>query len=539
MSQKSYNRKQERTAKSKKPTPPSAPISPKRYLKKFIPSNIYPILLIFALLWIFAGVIYSDVFYMSEQSSFFAFNKMQMRFILQQPFGAVAVIGRFALLSFHYPWLGSFIFSFLLTAITILTTYVFRLKKYWRIIAVLLPFGFILWLLALGLSICYNHEPSVVFSIPIVAFILLLLLSVIRYIFNRRRHIKQVSSFENKHSFWAFNATIIALSCVVYFMAIFSNQNVRLTCQMQRQMLQQDWQGMVKTALKSSHPTRAIAAYYAIALTQTDQICDRLFDLSYNYKDMGLRTRDGLYDTGTNYYQSDCCFYSGLLCTSYHFAMERMVSDGPTIYMLKRLALCAMLNGENNLSKKYLEILRTVPFEQNFVDQVQPLIGDAKSINNNSEYKHIVQLIPMVNTFEQVFQAPIFIGYNVVITTGRSMAALQNSIAACLYAKDMEQFALHVQPLAGSNYIPRSVSDAVTMQQTKNQKLAQSFPADQWGIQQLNSFLLEAKNYSTDRESGRDKLFKQFRNYYPYYYYFENLPTNKEGADKKEKGGVN
>ena len=55
-------------------------------------------------------------------------------------------------------------------------------------------------------------------------------------------------------------------------------------------------------------------------------------------------------------------------------------------------------------------------------------------------------------------------------------------------------------------------------------------------------FVKEAKPYLRDeKDEGRKLLSKDWQNYYPYYLYFENIPTEEqvEEQEKQEKGGVN
>ena len=75
--------------------------------------QFYPLL--FLLLWLFCSVIYGDVFYMSQQTSYFAWDKTLMSFILSQDWGWLYAAGRFLLLGFHYPLLGGCLLALMLT----------------------------------------------------------------------------------------------------------------------------------------------------------------------------------------------------------------------------------------------------------------------------------------------------------------------------------------------------------------------------------------------------------------------------------------
>ena len=56
---------------------------------------------------------------------------------------------------------------------------------------------------------------------------------------------------------------------------------------------------------------------------------------------------------------------------------------------------------------------------------------------------------------------------------------------------------------------------------------------------QYNQFVRTASPYIKDKKKGREKLSDKFRNYYPYYYFFENLPEDAPQHAEREKGGVN
>lgn len=113
--------------------------------------------------WIFAAILYGDVFYMAEQYSLFAFDQQIMEFILDQPGGKLYWFGRLLLLSYHEPWIGGFLMPVLLTGTVCLVRKSFALQGKWEWIS-LLPSILVLWyLIQKGQNLYYQQEPSVVF----------------------------------------------------------------------------------------------------------------------------------------------------------------------------------------------------------------------------------------------------------------------------------------------------------------------------------------------------------------------------------------
>ena len=138
---------------------------------------------------------------------------------------------------------------------------------------------------------------------------------------------------------------------------------VRIVTTMQTQMLEQDWQGMVKTAHRNPDLSyRAIAAYYAISLVQTGEVCNRMFDIRLDYDDPYIHNFEGAETNGNNYYIPDCDLYAGLVQTCIHHAMENMTMNGPNLHALKLLTKCALLKGEWKVAEKYLCVLHRFLF---------------------------------------------------------------------------------------------------------------------------------------------------------------------------------
>lgn len=354
--------------------------------------------------WIFAAILYGDVFYMAEQYSLFAFDQQIMEFILDQPGGKLYWFGRLLLLSYHEPWIGGFLMSVLLTGTVCLVRKSFALQGKWEWIS-LLPSILVLWyLIQKGQNLYYQQEPSVVFLWPLAVFILAALISIaFHFIAGKPSHPVSPSR-------WGQGI------CGVLFLGLYlytwtGKENERITASMQRAYQEQNWDKMIQQARQAKQPTRSVAAYHAIALLQTGGLLNNLLDIPYQYPDLGLINRGGLPDDGTDLYLSDCCLSSGLVNTAYHQAMERMVIDGPSCYTLKQLFFCSLLNEEYALANKYLYLLQQVPFESDFVRKYMPLVANPKGILEQPFFNRILALKPKNDSFEQSYRSPLFIGY--------------------------------------------------------------------------------------------------------------------------------
>lgn len=495
--------------------------------------------LMFASLWIFCSWVYGSVFHLSQQTSYFAWSETLMRFLLQQPFGWLYAAGRLLLTTFHYPALGGLVLALLLSACSWLVQRIFRLSGWWRVIPALLPFAFLAYFVSLDYSINYHRETSALMAFPFAALVVLSIVYGIEKL--GARHRTEKGKEPKKGALAGSMAVVVAFAALTAFSLVWRD-GLRRTCTMMRQLEQSDYEGMIDAALASKHPSRSVAAYHAVALAQTGQLETRVFEIPYKYPRMQVREMDGQYSDGVPVYSLDADFYAGFPNEAYSSCMENMVKIGPQIFLLKRLARAAMVNGERRLCWKYLQIIDRNPFEHEFVRKHKEYINNMQAVRNNPEYKHIYDKMPVHDQFAQIYRKPLFLGYNVRLMEGRSIEALHASLVALLYTKDLDGFLMRAS-LIGNTTMPEYYQQAVVLKSLSDGSVMSSFPAIDRTRQMavLRSFVGMAKPYlKSNQEEGRKLLKDGWTDYYPYYMYFENLtPEHADQAENKEKGGVN
>ena len=502
-----------------------------------------PYILQFVALWIFASFIYGDVFYISEQFCIFAFDETIMRSVFEQSFGYLLCFFRFVLLSFRFPVFGGALLALILTAASWLAAYVISSKRPSTWITVIPSFMILFFLENKGINIYYQREPSIIFAIPLVYFLIVFVAALSKRLYTRKSISNPFLCNGISGKAFAYQGGLIVLlfACITIY-AWTLQQNTLLTARLQRQLQEKDTQGMIETALKARQPSRSVAAYYAIALSRANLLTENLFDIPFQYPDEKITNIEGLKDVGTEIYVEDCNFYAGLINSAYHSAMERTVVDGVTIYRLKRMTLCAIMNDEKALARKYMHILSKVPFESDFIETYSPMIENHNLVKADEELNSLLETIPPVNDFEQNYKEPIFLGYNIALTRGNSTKALYNSLAACLYTKLMPNLIERTQPLAGGS-LPSSVEEALMIYSIRNPDILNQFQISPMANERLQSFIMEAtKHKGMEKEEVAKTIWKDFAGYYPLYFYYENIPEkaeNKENQDKEKKGGVN
>ena len=509
--------------------------------RKFLP------LLFFVITWIWASWWMGDVGRIARERSFFTTDPTVMHFLWQQSFGILWIAGRALLTLFRWPWLGGAVVAAMLSVGSWLLGYSLCLRPRWQWISYLPAAVWMSWVAWSGFELYFLHESGLHLGILILGFGVAAILSFIRFLLMKTRKPSAQPTPTASLSNWKAAAGILlvcAFCAVPFTITTLRHPYLRPVTRMEVQMLHQDWQGMAETARQ--HATlsyRPLAAYYAIALTRTGRLADDLFKIRLDYDSLYVRSYNNIPNNGTNYYQTDCNYHAGLFRVAEHNAMEMLTMEGPSLYSLKHLTRLALLHGDYNLARKYLDIIALAPFESAFVQKYEAMLPPNPSdelVAADPEFAAVRMTEPISDCFENQFQQPSFLGYTAVLLEGRSMQALQLSLMANLYSKRMPDFLLRCEPLLGQT-LPTSIAEGIVTQVPKEPAILKAFPNLEMDAQRFMFFLQNIQTYLKDRPGYARQLFDEYKGYYPYYYFFGNLKAThkRDDADIPSKAGVN
>ena len=518
-----------------------------------------PVLLVFFLLsWIWAAWYYGSVFHISREYSFWVADTRIMEFVLCQPYGILRYIGRAMLQLYKYPWLGGLLLALMLTAVSWLTGYCFRIKNYeLRIKNYLGSLRFLPALIYIavvtyhGLDVFFEARTGFIFGIPLVALVVLCIWAVILYSFKKTPRPPlggETVGSGTANAKWlplkgaggALLVIILAFAAIIGFDQ-WKRPYVRVICGLLDMEYKQDWAGIQKLARANAvMSNRPMACSYAISLVQTGQIAERMYDIRLDYDSLHVHGMDWKHNNASCLYVPEGNYYGGFMEPAMRACMEQMVMTGPTIRVLKLLTKCALMREEWELADKYLTVLRRVPFEGAFCKKYEPMVRRLDLVNAEPEMALIRLTEPIHDSFENQYQQPLFMGYNLMLIEGRSREALINSLCVCLYTKLMPQFIERLEPLIGTTP-PSIIMDGIMLAENKNPGIMQHFTGFNFRQPQLQGFLESTRPYMKDRPGFAYELFPKYKGYYPYYYFFGNLKATKKGYTSlsSSSSGVN
>lgn len=500
------------------------------------------VMVFFFLVWIWAGFWYDDVFLMAREYSFFAFDRLLMHPVWEQPYGSLWLVGRALLVLFAWPWMGGFVLAVILALMSWLTGCLFRLSVRWRFLQYIPALCYLYILTWTGFDAYVFAEPGRILGIPFCMMLILALQVGFLRTFTHR-HLPwiwkcQADEIGRWNGVWTGLVLLAVVGAGLYGNLV--RPEVRVTARLQCLMWNRQWNEMSRTAEEWKGSCRPVAAYHAVALVRNGRLLDDLFKVRYDFQPIHLTSRKGAPSIGREIYEADCNFHAGLIQAACRNDMEQMTLDGISTVRLRRLVRCALLRGETNLALRYLLVLSRQPFEDKFVACYRQLAAHPEQLRKDPELGDIMETEPLEDQFESAFMRPLFIGYYLGMKQARNRKSHDMATAASLYARMLPLFLYRAAAYAESGYYPPVVADALGMMKAGNVPAAASFTHVE---AQTGRYVNFARTFSgTDTLAIYRQAIRQFddyKGYYPYYYYFGHPEKDETDLQEQEKGGIN
>ncbi|MCD8235539.1 MAG: DUF6057 family protein [Prevotellaceae bacterium] len=273
-------------------------------------------------------------------------------------------------------------------------------------------------------------------------------------------------------------------------------------------------------------PTRLQVLFTRLALYKLGRAADELFrypdgDTPYNAQRVHQYLR--LIGGHSLYY------HYGKLNYSYRWCMEDMVEYGKRPEYLKYMLRCAVMNGEQELARKYADMLRSNPFCKDFVSRYY--------VSPSSEVKKEFADIEKLLNYETLLDGDgglieVYLLNSYALMEGGTREMVDLSLLSCLILKDIDGFwprFFRLLPTFPDGQIPRHYQEAALLfSQLKQSVDISRLPIDE-EVRTRFERLVEASanNSQYGDEYNRSALRSSFGDTYWYYYFFTTgLKTN-------------
>lgn len=199
--------------------------------------------------------------------------------------------------------------------------------------------------------------------------------------------------------------------------------------------------------------------FYNYALAESDQLCDRMFRgrQDFGYNALILPWGDVHLDRGAYFY-----YAVGLANEAHRWAYEEMTVYGYRSGNLKMLAKTSLINGDYQMAKKYLNILKQTIYYRKWAKDFLKLADNPELIDSHPELGAKRKLLPKSNFFVQ-FNEPQNNLPLILEGDPGNRKAFEYYMAGLLLTKNVEEAVANIKKMKAMGYtkIPRHLEEAV------------------------------------------------------------------------------
>ncbi len=308
----------------------------------------------------------------------------------------------------------------------------------------------------------------------------------------------------------------------------FKDENFHRELAMQHCVDQRDWTGALQEAARQQdEPTRAVVMLKNLALSRLGRQGSDMFlykNGSKRYEaPFGMRTM--LVVGPLMYYQYGMANYCSRLST------EMGVEFGWRAEYLKLLAKCAILNGEQQHARKYLNILKQTMNFDDWAQQAQGLVGDSAAIAADPEMGIVKRMMHYDNNLssDQGFVERFLMNTLANSRYKGDPLFQEQALLATLWTKNIPQFWYRFYDyirLHPDGPMPRYYQEAAWLYgQMEERPDMDLMPFDDGVKDTFQRFMKAAEPYdNADVEDARNGLTYFNQTYYYDYYLMSRLP---------------
>ncbi len=261
--------------------------------------------------------------------------------------------------------------------------------------------------------------------------------------------------------------------------------------------------------------------FYNIALSETGQLCDRLFNgrQDFNAGSLVLPWSDDHLNRGAYFYYS-----LGLINEAHRWAYEEMVVYGYRPQNLQLLAKTSLINGDYTMARKYINILRKTLFYRKWASEMGKIADNPVLLSENAELSAKRALLPPNSFFIQFNEPQNNLPY-ILEGNPSNRQAIEYYLAGLLLTKKVEIAVNNIKNLKPSGYtrIPKHLEEAALVYYNSTRIVPDLgglsvSPETQTRFEHYFAAYMAARNKP---ETIQEKLEKDFGKTFWYYFHFK------------------
>ena len=304
----------------------------------------------------------------------------------------------------------------------------------------------------------------------------------------------------------------------------YKDSNFHKELRMQRAMENCDWEGVLaEEKVGDDESTRAIVMLRNLALSRLGRLGDEM----YHYQ-IGSKMPVAPFPVKMTQVAGKSIYYNyGQANFCNRWCLEDGVEYGWRVEYLKYLAKCALVNGENQTARKYLEILKHTLFHKKWAEQQEKFVGHPEALKKDKDYAPVLHMMGYQDqlTSDRAIVEQYLYQELVMIETDDPILQEQTLIGA-LWSKDIMTFwprFFKYMELHPGERIPTHYQEAAYLYETLEHHVdINAIPIDEVVKQTYANFMTRVQQSGGAPESIlKERLYNEFGHTF-YYEYFLN-----------------
>lgn len=338
-----------------------------------------------------------------------------------------------------------------------------------------------------------------------------------------------VVCYNNKKTFrpllrWTIQGALLAALVAGVWHYWYKDANFHHELKMQRCIEQADWEGVIDEGRKQAgEPTRAIVMMHNLALSRLGRQCDEMYNFPKGSKRTNTELPIYMFNTAgvMIYYQY------GVMNEAHRLCMEEAVEYGWNVENLRYMARAALMSHEQQVARKYLDLLRQTMFYGGWADHMEELLNNNDLLAKDEETGPITR---MMHYDDNQSQGHGYVEKDLMESLARLDADdiyfQEQAVLAAMWCRDpglfWPRFEHYVHLNGEEEMPPRIFQEAAWL--FANMQGQQGL--DEWVLQpgvkeSFNGFMRQMQQFSqTQDPSIRQSLLQYFGNTYYFEYFF-------------------
>lgn len=335
------------------------------------------------------------------------------------------------------------------------------------------------------------------------------------------------------------NKTMVWVVCQVALLAVmawgvqhfwYRDYNFEKELEMRRALELNDWNGMLRAASRlKEEPTRAIVMMKNLALFRLGRQGDEM----YHYLN-GAKTPNAPMPVKLTQVVGCAIYYAyGQANYCYRWCLEDGVECGWRADYLKYMTRCALINGETEVAKKYIQLLKHTRFHRGWAEAQEQYANHPETLGDNEEYAIVKRLLMKEDHLgSDNAQAEMYLMNTLLDINTQDPLVQELTLLSALWKKDIGLFwprFFNYAALHNGEHMPKHYQEAAYLYgHLEHQVDISQMPFDEDVVRSYNDFMeLARRCHGMTEEQMKPIFYPQFgRTFYYEYFLIRDQKTN-------------